>query len=75
MLGDELRWEERRLSRTGICVDRDGTVDHLSEVVFHLPSPPLNNGTTGVAHEHRSGRLVPTNVGSPTWPITSLATG
>jgi hypothetical protein len=54
-LGGELRWEERLISRTGRYKDRVGTVDDLSEGVFHLPSPP-SSGTTGVAHEQRSCR-------------------
>jgi hypothetical protein len=54
-LGGELRREERLISRTGMCKDRVGTVDDLSEGVFHLPFPP-SSGTTGVAHEQRSGK-------------------
>jgi hypothetical protein len=54
-LGGELRREERLISRTGMCKDRIGTVDDLSEGVFHLPFPPIS-GTNGVAQEHRSGR-------------------
>jgi hypothetical protein len=49
-LGGELRREERPLSRTGMCKDRVGTVDDLSEGVFYVPFPP-SSGTTGVAHE------------------------
>jgi hypothetical protein len=40
-LGGELRREEQLISRTGMCTDRDGTVDDLSEGVFRLRSPPL----------------------------------
>jgi hypothetical protein len=52
-LGGELRREEQLISRTGICMDRVGTVDDLSEGGFRLSSPP-SSGTTGVAHEQRS---------------------
>jgi hypothetical protein len=31
MLGDELRREEHRLSRTRLCVDQSGTVDDISK--------------------------------------------
>jgi hypothetical protein len=54
-LGGELRREEQLLTRTGMCMDRDGIVDDVSEGVFHPPSPP-SSGTTGVAHEQRSSR-------------------
>jgi hypothetical protein len=53
-VGGELRREERLICRTGMCKDRVGTVDDLSEGGFYLPSPPIS-GTTGVAHEQRSG--------------------
>jgi hypothetical protein len=52
-LGGELRREERLISWTGMCKDRVGTVDDLSEGVSYLPSPPIS-GTTGVAQEQRS---------------------
>ena len=38
-LGGELRREEQLLPRAGMSTDRDGTVDDLSEGVFHLPFP------------------------------------
>jgi hypothetical protein len=59
-LGGELRREEQLSTRTGMCTDRDGTVDDISEGVFHMPFPP-SSGTTGVAHEHRSGRSASTS--------------
>jgi hypothetical protein len=49
-LGDELRREERLISRTGMCKDRVGTIDDMSEGIFHLRFPP-----TGVAYKQRSG--------------------
>jgi hypothetical protein len=52
-LGGELRREEQLMSRIGMCKDREGTVDDLSEGAFRMPSPPCS-GTTGVAHEQRS---------------------
>jgi hypothetical protein len=39
-LGGELRREEQLISQTGMCKDRVGTVDDLSEGGFRLPSPP-----------------------------------
>jgi hypothetical protein len=39
VLGDELRREERLLSRTRECVDRVGAYDDLSEGVFAFLSP------------------------------------
>jgi hypothetical protein len=36
-LGGELRREEQLISRTGMCMDRVGTVDDPSEGVFRLP--------------------------------------
>jgi hypothetical protein len=63
-LGGELRREEQLLPRAGVSTDRDGTVDGLSEEFFHLPSPP-SSGTTGVAHEPRSGRSASS---STSWP-------
>jgi hypothetical protein len=59
-LGGELRREEQLIPRAGMSTDRDGTVDDLSEGFFHWPSPP-SSGTTGVAHEPRSGRSVSTS--------------
>jgi hypothetical protein len=59
-LGGELRREEQLLARTGMCTDRYGTVDDLSEGGFHLPFPPCF-GTTGVAHEQRLGRSASTS--------------
>jgi hypothetical protein len=41
-LGGELRREEQLISRTGMCVDREGTDDDLSEG----DSPPKFAGTT-----------------------------
>jgi hypothetical protein len=64
-LGGELRREEQLLSRTGMCTDRDGTVDDLSEGGFHLPFLP-SSGTTGVAHERRSGKSASTSTSYPT---------
>jgi hypothetical protein len=49
-LGGELRREEQRLSRTGVCVDLEGTVDDLSEGVFAGLSPHLRQ------HEQRYGK-------------------
>jgi hypothetical protein len=54
-LGGELRREEQLISRTGMCMDRVGTVDDLSEGGFHLPFP-LSSGTTGDAHEQNSSK-------------------
>jgi hypothetical protein len=51
-LGGELRREEQLISRKGMCKDRVGTVDDLSEGGFRMPFPP-SSGTTGVAHEQR----------------------
>jgi hypothetical protein len=45
-LGGELRREEQLISRTGMCMDRAGTVDDPSEGAF--PAHP-SSGTTGVA--------------------------
>jgi hypothetical protein len=38
-LGGELRREEQLISRTGMCMDRVGTVDDLSEGFFACLSP------------------------------------
>jgi hypothetical protein len=46
-LGGELRHEEHRLSRTGVRVDRDATVDYLSDGDFALLSPAPSSGTIG----------------------------
>jgi hypothetical protein len=54
-------------------VDRDGTVDDLSEGVFRLPSP-LNSGTTEVAHEQRLGRPDSANTSSSSKLTNALAT-
>jgi hypothetical protein len=62
MLGGELRWEEQRLPRARMCVDRAGTVDDMSEG-FSLASPPPGSGTTGGVHAQRSSRPGSTNVG------------
>jgi hypothetical protein len=51
-LSGKLRREEQLLTRTVLCTDRDGTVDDLSEGVFHLPLTP-SSGTIGVAQEQR----------------------
>jgi hypothetical protein len=51
-LGRKLRREEQRISRTGMCMDRVGTVDDMSEGAFRLPFP-LSSVTTGVAKEKR----------------------
>jgi hypothetical protein len=53
MLGGKLRRKKRRLSRTRLCVDRDGIVDDQSEGGFPMPSP-LSSGTTILAHESTS---------------------
>jgi hypothetical protein len=55
-LGGEVRREEQLLQRAGMSTDRDGTDDDLSVGVFHMPFPP-SSGTTGVAHEPRSGKF------------------
>jgi hypothetical protein len=39
MLGGELRWEEQRLPRARMCVDRAGTVDDMSEGFFACLPP------------------------------------
>jgi hypothetical protein len=39
-LGGELRREEERLSRTGMCVDREETVDDPSDGLFVCFTPP-----------------------------------
>jgi hypothetical protein len=49
-LGGELRHEERLISRTGMCKDRVGTIDDLSEGGFHLRFPP----TLARPESHRS---------------------
>jgi hypothetical protein len=59
-LRGELRRGEQVTSRTGMCMDRVETVDDLSEGVFRMPFPP-SSGTTGVAHEQRSGTSDYTN--------------
>jgi hypothetical protein len=59
-LGGEVRREEQLLPRAGMSTDRDRTYDDLSEEVFHMPSP-LSSGTTGVAHEPRSGKFASTS--------------
>jgi hypothetical protein len=53
-LGGELRREERVLSRTGMCMDRVGTVNDLSEGGFARLSS-LAPAKGGVAHEQRLG--------------------
>jgi hypothetical protein len=53
-LGGELRREEQLICRIGVCKDRVGTVDDLSEGVSRMSFPPIS-GTTGVAQEQRSG--------------------
>jgi hypothetical protein len=63
-LGGQLRREEQLLSRTGMCSDRDGTVDDLSEGGVRLASPP-RSGTTGVAQEQRQVRLDEHKLTSP----------
>jgi hypothetical protein len=59
-LGGALRREEQIVPRAGLSTDRDGTDDILSEGVFSLAFPP-RSGTTGVAHEPRSGMFVSTS--------------
>jgi hypothetical protein len=59
-LGGELRREERLISRTGMGKDRVGTVDDLSEGVFHLPSPPqLRHDRSRIGAEASHVRLDP----------------
>jgi hypothetical protein len=55
-VGGALRREEQLTPRAGVSTDRDGTDDELCEGGFHLPFPH-GSGTTGVAHEPRSGRF------------------
>jgi hypothetical protein len=55
-LGGAMRRKEQLIPRAGLSTDRDGTGDDLCEGVLHLPFP-LGTGTTGVAHEPRSGRF------------------
>jgi hypothetical protein len=45
------------MPRAGMSMDRDGTDDDVSEGFFTLPFP-TSSGTTGVAQEPRSSRLV-----------------
>jgi hypothetical protein len=59
-LGGALRWEEQLIPRAGLSTDRDGTDGDLSERAFHMPFPH-SSGTTGFAHEPRSGRFDSTN--------------
>jgi hypothetical protein len=59
-LGGELRREERLIPRAGLSTDRDGTIDDLCEGFFSHAFPP-SSGTTGVAHEPRSGRFASTS--------------
>jgi hypothetical protein len=71
-LGGESRREERLLSpisRTGFSTDRDGSDDDLSEGGFPPAFPPIS-GTTGVAHEPRSGRFDST---SSSWPALMIS--
>jgi hypothetical protein len=42
-LGGELRREEQLTSGTGMCKNRAGTVDDMSEGVFRMPSPELRH--------------------------------
>jgi hypothetical protein len=44
----------------GMSTDRDGTVDDMSEGVFHMPFPP-SSGKTGVTQEPKSGMSASTN--------------
>jgi hypothetical protein len=67
-LGGELRREEQLISRTGMCKDRVGTVEDLSEGFFRLPFPP-SSGTTGVIHEQRSCMSNSTSTSCPTYMI------
>jgi hypothetical protein len=60
-IGGYLRWEEHRLSRTRVCVDREGDVDDLSEEFIRLIPP--SSGTAGGAHEPRLGRHDLTSAG------------
>jgi hypothetical protein len=60
VLGAEMRREEQVLSRTGVCMDRVGTIGDVSEGFFRMPSPPIS-GMTGVAQEQRSSRTDSTN--------------
>jgi hypothetical protein len=54
-----LQREERLISRTGMCKDRVGTVNDLSEGVLHLPSPPqLRHDRSRTRAEVRHVRLV-----------------
>jgi hypothetical protein len=52
MLDGDMRREERLLSRTKVCMDRDGAFDDLSEGVFRVPFP-RSSGTTGFVKEPR----------------------
>jgi hypothetical protein len=72
-LGGELRREEQLLPRAGMSTDRDGTVDDLSEGVFHLPFSP-SSGTTGVAHEPRLGKFASISSSGPSYLISVPAT-
>jgi hypothetical protein len=56
----QLRREEQLISRTGMCMDRVGTVDDLSKGFFRLAFPPCSV-TTGVAKEQRLGMSDSTN--------------
>jgi hypothetical protein len=58
-LGGEVCREEELLPRAGMSTDRDGIDYDLSEGVFHMPFPP-SSGTTGNAHEPRSGTFAST---------------
>jgi hypothetical protein len=71
-LGRESRREKRLISlisRAGLSTDRDGTDDDLSEGGFSSAIPPIS-GTTGVAHEPRSGMFDST---SSSWPALLIS--
>jgi hypothetical protein len=74
MLGGKQQREEHDLSRTPVCMDRDGTVDDLSDRVFRLPFP-LISGTTGVAHGYGSSWPVSRRAFRRAWLTNAFATG
>jgi hypothetical protein len=43
MLGGELRWKDRLLSRTRMCVDRVGAFDDMIEGKFRMLIPQLQH--------------------------------
>jgi hypothetical protein len=60
-LGGDLRREEQRYLRRGSAWIGTGLSTACARVFLH--AFPFSSGTTGVAHEHRSGRPIATSAG------------